>query len=170
MNARANNMSRGILIIAIFCFLSAGYAFAVNPADNAGEKTEGAQQKPGKPETIVLPSIEYKSDGLRDPFEGVFKKEGLSAESIGQLTQAPPQVQLPSLTVQGIIWGAKIPQAIINDKLVKVGDTVSEAKITAIGKDGIEVIFKNYTFKITSPAAAQLQNLKTKPEGGKNEK
>lgn len=152
MNPKAdkNNMSTGILVVAIFCVLSAGYALA--------------EQPPG----ITLPSVEYKSDGLRDPFEGVFKTEPTATPGPVEAAAKPP-LPPPPLTVQGIIWGGNIPQAIINDKVVKVGDTIAEAKITDIGKEGIEVIFKDYTFKLNSPAAVQLENLKPKPEGGQNE-
>jgi hypothetical protein len=167
MKAMANNIPTGILIIAVLCLLDGGYAFTLEPADNAIGKTVAKQETPGKPDTILLPNIEYKSEGLRDPFEGVFKTEG---QAQGPVMQAPLQVSPPPLTVQGIIWGGKMPQAIVNEKVAKVGDTVADAKITAINKDGIEVTYKNYTFKIMSPAAAQLESLKTKPEGGKNEK
>jgi len=158
-------------MIVIFCFLSAGYAFAVGPTDNTGQKSKEKEQKPALPDTVSLPNIEYKSEGLRDPFEGVFKTEPIpSRESIGQLPEAPPEVSPPPLTVQGIIWGGNIPQAIINDKVVKVGDSISEAKVTYIGRDGIAIIFKDYTFKLTSPAAAQLQSLKASSKGGRDEK
>lgn len=154
-----NNMPTGALAIVIFCFLSLGYTFAAAQTD----------KKPGEVQKIALPSVEYKSDGLRDPFEGVFKTEPTATPGPVEAA-AKPQVPPPALTIQGIIWGGKIPQAIINDKVVKVGDTIAEAKITDIGKDGIEVIFKDYTFKLESPAAVQLQTLKPKPEGGQNEK
>ncbi|MDD5155347.1 MAG: hypothetical protein PHF11_02545 [Candidatus Omnitrophica bacterium] len=167
MMTRDNNKLRGILSIFIFCFLSAGYAFAAGPANQDGSN----EQKQAKAGILTLPRVEYKSEGLRDPFEGVFHTETAAASgTYMQLTQAAPaQVPPPSLSVQGIIWGGKMPLAIIDNKVVKVGDTVSDAKIVSIGKSGIEVIFKNYIFTLPSPAAEQLQDLKESLKGGQDE-
>lgn len=173
MMARLNNMFIGSLIIAIFCLLSVGYTFAVSPAETVVPKTSDKESPASKPDSIVLPKIEYKAEGLRDPFESVFKKEAVAPLTTGtgeQVSEPQVQVNPPSLTVQGIIWGGKIPQAVINDKVVKIGDVIQEAKIIDIDKDTVKILFKNSSFNLTSPAASQLQSLKTKPEGGQDEK
>jgi len=46
-----------------------------------------------------------------------------------------------NLTVDGIIWDTDRPQAIINGKIVDIGDTVSEIKITNIQKSNINGLF-----------------------------
>jgi hypothetical protein len=171
MMKTSNNKRVGnLLIIAIICFLCANRAYALELTDNAGRKTETKQQNPAKSDTITLPRIEYRSDGLRDPFEGVFKKELTSNKEIKETKQEPAPTQPPGLTVQGIILGSKMDQAIINDKLVKTGDTIEGAEVRSISKDGVEIIFKNRTFKLPSPAAAQLQSLKIGSKGGQDEK
>ena len=171
--ARLNNMFIGSLMITIFCLLSVGYAFAVSPAEIAVPKTNDKKSPASKSDRVVLPKIEYKAEGLRDPFESVFKKEAVAPSTTGtgeQVSETQAQVLPPSLGVQGIIWGGKIPQAIVNDKVVKIGDVIAEAKIIDISKEAVKILFKNRSFNLTSPAASQLQSLKAKPEGGQNEK
>ena len=57
---------------------------------------------------------------------------------------APPVVKktpLPNVTINGIIWNSDRPQAIINGKIVDIGDTISEIQITGIRKTGIDGLF-----------------------------
>ncbi len=62
-----------------------------------------------------------------------------------------PKIELkpPDLKITGLVWNTSRPQAIINDKVVDVGDTVDEAIIVAINKTGIEVSFDGKTSTIT---------------------
>jgi hypothetical protein len=55
---------------------------------------------------------------------------------------------LPPLSLQGLIWDAPIPQAIIDDKIVKIGDIVKEAEVLDIKKEGVTLLFKNKKFVI----------------------
>lgn len=58
---------------------------------------------------------------------------------------SPPirEIPLPNIVISGIIWDADHPQAIINGKVVGIGDTVSEVTITNIQKSGINGLFHN---------------------------
>ncbi|HLD82563.1 MAG TPA: hypothetical protein VI976_01270 [Candidatus Omnitrophota bacterium] len=115
-------------------------------------------------EEVVVnrPKEEYKGEGLADPFKDVFR----AAASISG-SEAPVEAKpLPILKVQGIIQGGRFEQAIINNKIVKVGDTINEAVITKIEKHGITVLFDNKTYHLSSPAADILQGAKPKPQGG----
>ena len=117
---------------------------------------------------------EYKAEGLKDPFEG--KEEQFIAQAKAREVVPVPEVPvqkrpLPALTVQGVVWGGRFPQAIVNDKIVKIGDIVEEARIIDINKSGITVSFDNQQYSLTSPAGINLQSSKQKPtEGGKDEK
>ena len=107
-------------------------------------------EKTAQPEVIVRPNVEYKAEGLRDPFQGPIRKE--TGEEPGKITETPP----PSLTVQGIIWGGRFPQAIINNKVVKVGDTIEGVRITDINKDGITIFYEDRQYNLSSPAAGAV--------------
>lgn len=132
------------------------------------QETAPVKVKSRKSELIVIPHIEYKAEGSRDPFESYLKKEEVlqgQPQQEGTAPSPPP----PALTVQGIIWGGRFPQAIINNKIVKVGDTIEEARILDINKDGVTVFFGNRKYNLLSPAAANLQILEKEPKGGKHE-
>ena len=113
----------------------AGIIFA--QGDSAGRPQEG----------IVVPSVEYKAESLKDPFLEYGKKQEASPDKAA--VQVKP---LPALTVQGIVWGGPIPQAIINRKVFAVGDVIDEAKITRIDKEGIELFYAGRTYLVSSPA------------------
>lgn len=99
---------------------------------------------------FVKPEVSYTAMNLRDPFKSLILPESETKgfqEDIATLDVLP----IP-LTVQGIIWGPDLSQAIINNKVVKVGETIDDAKIISIEKDFITVFAVNKQFKLPSPA------------------
>lgn len=60
-----------------------------------------------------------------------------------------PEIPVPHVTISGIIWNSDRPQAIINGKIVDIGDTILDLKITDIQKSGVEAMFhgKSVTLK-----------------------
>lgn len=64
-------------------------------------------------------------------------------EQIAEPVQAPPE-----LTINGVVWGTERPQAIINNQVVSIGDTIENSKIVDIHPDGVDVIFSNKLFTI----------------------
>jgi len=100
------------------------------------------------PEVYTKVNIEYKAEVLDDPFIDY------KAEQSQQGEQKPEELKpLPPLTVQGMIWGGSFSQAIINNKVLKVGDTIEGVQIKEINKEGIDVIYEKQLYKIASPAS-----------------
>lgn len=133
----------------------------------ARQDIDAVMQESGSPEEPIFDlrvDVKYTAEGLRDPFESYLIKE--KAVGIKEKGAAVGQV-LPSLVVQGIIWGGSFPQAIINDKVVKIGDEVERARILEISKEGVVVLYDNRRYDLSSPAATGLENLKKKSERGK---
>jgi len=100
-------------------------------------------------ETIVRPKQEYKAEGLRDPFQSPIVDESIKAE--GTQGSKTKEIPAPALTIQGIIWGGNINQAIINNELVKTGDTIKGARIVSIDKHGVTVFFEGREYKLLLP-------------------
>ncbi|MDO8662291.1 MAG: hypothetical protein Q7K98_03620 [Candidatus Omnitrophota bacterium] len=113
------------------------------PLENARKKDE-----------TIRPKIEYNSQGLRDPFRPLITEKKTESAAVSREPEIKP---LPVLTVQGLIWGGIFPQAIINNKVVKVGDAIGEVKITEISKEGVTVLFANMEHKLSSPAVTGPQ-------------
>jgi hypothetical protein len=63
----------------------------------------------------------------------------------------------PDLVVQGLIWGSSLPQAIINNKVVKVGDVIQGADIIDISKEGVLVLFAGTEYKLSTKPAMGRQ-------------
>jgi hypothetical protein len=55
-------------------------------------------------------------------------------------TQTPPPKPFvaPKLKVSGVLWAGPKPQAIIDDRVVGIGDVVQDAKVAAIRKGEVE--------------------------------
>lgn len=58
----------------------------------------------------------------------------------------PAPVKPPQFTTSGMIWNTDRPQAILNGKVVNIGDTIENWTIIAISKKGVEVTYQNKTF------------------------
>jgi hypothetical protein len=114
-------------------------------------------------------AVEFKPQNDKDPFRKPYGKD--MEKKTDEATIAVPKVEkpLPSFTVQGIFWGGKFPQAIIDDQVVKVGDTIKEARIVDITREGITVSFDDKIHTITAPGIIKLESLTESPKGGKDE-
>jgi len=93
---------------------------------------------------ILQANVKYAAEDYRDPFKALIFGEG---QGEIEISDAP----LPALAAQGIIWGGKIPQAIINNQVVKIGDTIEGAEIVDIDQDGIILFFQNKQHRLSTP-------------------
>ena len=110
--------------------------------------------------------IEYNAENLSDPFFD-YKAEKMENEARKPVELKP----LPPLNVLGMIWGGNFPQAIINNRIVKLGDTVEGVRIKEINKDGITVIYNEQVYKLDSPANINYGSIiKESQKGEQNEK
>jgi len=140
-------------------------AFAqISPTSREIEKLDRKQLRGSQEVVVERPKREYRADDLRDPFRGYEEKK----EKPPEFVPPPPQIEqpLPNLEIQGIIWGGRISQAIINNKIVKIGDVIEGVQIVNINKDGVTVLFGDKKYNLSSPAITNLKDLK----GGKDEK
>lgn len=146
-----------VFFTAIFS-LSAFKLFATPTQYEMIKETEKQEAATEAKEIIVRPNIEYKAEGLNDPFADPF----LSQESKEKGPQNPAaEAPAPNITVQGLIWGGNFPQAIINNKVVKVGDTIEGARIISIDKDDISVFFNERQYHLST--SSEKDQLKGKP-------
>lgn len=111
-------------------------------------------------EETFIPKVEYKPQSPRDPFQGYVIEEKKQEEVKGKGVEEGP-VSLPGLKVEGIIWGSQLPQAIINNEVVRPGDSVEGVQIIEISRTGLTVLFKDKIFKLDAPSSSS---------GGRDEK
>jgi len=104
--------------------------------------------------------IEYTAQELHDPFASVLPKEIFEVPKEISKEEIPISeglISLPTFNIQGLIWGSPNPQAIINGKVLKVGDTIEGAKIINISKNGIDIIYEGRLFSLLSPGKEILE-------------
>lgn len=139
-------------------------SFKIRPAmTEAIQRTEEVvatqMRVPAAPSDRNTPSGEplYTAQTLRDPMKSLLPAESPKVAALpsapNRVTEAPPQPP-PSLRVRGILWGGKDAQAIINDKVYRVGDTVAGVKILSIDRRGVTVEYRGEPMMYTTAAPA----------------
>lgn len=142
---RAGFTNTKVFLISVFIFgLFCVDAFAANSEFEMMNKLEETERT-APIQVITRPEVQYNAQDSRDPFKGPSREQMVPAETSGYGDKP-----LPALTVQGIIWGGKFPQAIINNKVVKVGDIIEDTRVVSIDKDGVTVFFENQQYKLSS--------------------
>lgn len=99
-------------------------------------------------EPSFRPKVEYSADEAKEIFQS--RLTNITPLSGGVPTAGPQEIKPPHLTTQGVIWQTDLPQAIINNKVVKIGDIIEGAEIIEIDKSGVEISFRNKLFKLDS--------------------
>ncbi|MFA5004802.1 MAG: general secretion pathway protein GspB [Candidatus Omnitrophota bacterium] len=131
--------------------------FILRPAIVSAQAEEKAKTRPAQKEALPIarPVVEYTAASFKDPFR-LFKP----AKEIKNIQVVEIPVNPPELRVSGLVWGAENPQAVVNGKVVKVGDIIEEARIESIGKGGIVIEFsgKKFTIPVTMNISARNNN------------
>ena len=62
------------------------------------------------------------------------------------------------LRLQGIVWGVHPPKAIINDRIVTIGESVNGAQVMAIDRDGITVEYQGQRAVLRLPSPSPTRH------------
>ena len=156
--------NKGLVIISfLFCLVFLFFSALGKTED----ETEGESDFNKKPD------IEYTASEFRDPFQ---PQVSIPGEEIAKIDReaGPKPSEMLSLSIQGIIWNSDKPLVIINNQVLRKGeslliptrtDVAEEVTIMDIGKDGVTVIYLGEAERLPSPATVFLKKI----EGGKNE-
>ena len=114
---------------------------------------------------------ENQQEGLADtmefenPFTPQLPKKEIANEEItpsaSTKTQETPELNVskeiapPQLSIAGLVWDTDRPQAIVNSRVVGIGDTIDNSVITNIKKTGIDVLHqgKHFTINVNQQTA-----------------
>jgi len=142
----------GFISIAVLlkAAMAAEMAMPEIPPGASKQETPQGTGKQSAPQSQAAGKIEYRAEGLRDPFE----------EDELEIKEEGPAKPLPPLQVTGIVWGGSLPQAIINNKVMKVGDIIDEARIIDIKNNSVTVFFDNRKYNLTTTLPLQKQDSK----------
>ncbi len=129
----------------------------------AAEEVLGQNQTISSQEDLkadsLRPKVEYTAVISKTPFFNYLKEElkKLMKKQAAKFEEEKI-TYIPNFVVQGIIWGGDLPLAIINNKVLKIGDAIDEAVIEKIDKNGVTVSANGKVFKLGSPSAMQTNN------------
>ncbi len=140
----------------------------VNTLGSVPESREGsAAMRPSEGTAFSAPvpvmpsaSVAYEVDEARDPLANLLlvKKASpapLSPTPTSDGSGAFAPVVPPTPTVQGLMWGGRRPQAVIDGKIYTVGETVQGVTIVAIDKTGVTGEFQGQPVRWTAEPRRQ---------------
>jgi len=116
-------------------------------------------------EIAVREPVPYTAATFRDPFVPVSAAMEVKPQA-GAAKTTTTVVSLPDMVLQGMVWGGSFPQAIINGRVVKIGDQVSGAEVLDITKEGVLFLYGNNRCLLT-PQVVPISSKSSKAEGGK---
>lgn len=117
---------------------------SANPSLTSSEEIQGNEE-------VIFKAIVYQGVE-RDPLLSPLETGSIAAVQTTQQEVAPPQ-----FNVQGLVWGVERPACIMDGKVFSVGDTVQEARIMEIKKEGVVFMFQGKIF--TATAKGPLANV-----------
>ncbi len=132
-----------IILIPVF-LLSLLYARMQKASKESAQeiKQEESISEDKRIDHIPLPNgpldtehVLLKTDPLKDLFQFYLYKVCMVTP------EEKIDIPLPTLTIEGIIWNSDMPQAIIDGKVVRIGDVVKDVEIVGIEKRGIIVVY-----------------------------
>ena len=127
-----------------------------------------AQKQSVKSNTDSLrPKVDFANPISKNPFHNYLIEAMKKANKVEEVELAVPA---PNLTVQGLIWGGRLHMAIIENRVLKVGDVISGYTIDKIDKNGVIVAANGKLFKLGTPSLSPVNNVAKIQEGGKDAK
>jgi len=106
-----------------------------------------------KPEYPVYAYKKYKGkkpfdlpDVLKDSIYAKQMQGAVEEEPIHPQKVSADPVLLPSMRINGIVWGGNVPAAIIDNKVYREGDSIKDAKVVKIVKEGVWFLYKEKDF------------------------
>lgn len=122
-------------------------------APNSSSNAQGETAKAELPETISLPEVKYTSEKLPDPFLSPFEMDALFNNKSKTKIEESDIVEegLEGFDVTGTVWGTKLPQAIVNETVVRVGEVINGALILDIKKEGVYVQYEEKKYLLKTP-------------------
>ncbi|MDO8730408.1 MAG: hypothetical protein Q7J69_04405 [Candidatus Omnitrophota bacterium] len=98
---------------------------------------------------FLLPALLIQRLQQRDQAEQQAELDRLQQQQASQVKPVVlQQITITDLQLQGIFWGSANPQAIINRKIVSVGDQVEGAEVEAITKESVTLSRDGQEFEL----------------------
>lgn len=150
------NLMLAVIILSVSVFL----------AEDVFAQNQPAKPKKDSKNDSLRPKVEFVATVSRSPFYNYLKGEMQNVVKV----EEERVVAAPNLNIQGLIWGGRLPVAIIENSVLKVGDVINGYKVDKIDKNGVVLSASGTSFRIGPPSLTQLNNVAKIQEGGKDAK
>jgi hypothetical protein len=112
------------------------------------KKVKKISSDPAQKTGDAISSEDIAIDDIKNPFTPQTpqeNKEIVIQNIIPTETPVPtkPALVIPQFTLSGLVWNTGKPAAILNGKIVAIGDEVSSWAVTQITKEGVEVTYED---------------------------
>ena len=144
------NKTLKIIILTFATFaLSQSAAFAINKNYSKSYLRNPFQQQLPRRKKVIKPSTEATKKAIQKKKSTANKKAAAKKQVFvkPQPVKVAP-IEPPIMVISGLIWNSDRPQAIVNNKVIDVGDTIETIQVVAIRKEGIEIEFQGKTITI----------------------
>ena len=139
--------SQRILAIALILMIPAG-VYAQESKNSFYDPTSVKNPFRSKlPQKMISPQPEIKRNTVQNEKSQTEKEQNKTAAPVEPVAPVEKFV-LPALVLSGIVWDTERPQAIINAQVVNINDVILGAKIVAISRNGVDIVFKGKTVTI----------------------
>lgn len=133
----------------------------------AHQTVEQMRQKALLADATRVP-IQYTAGNYRDPLVSLLPQPKAETPAASVQAQAPkPVPTAPNVRIEGMLWGGRRPQVLIDGKLYEIGDTVQDSEIVGITRDGVTVVNQGTTFVLRPPRAANASAQRPMMEHGR---
>lgn len=156
-------------LLAVFCLLSVIFLIK----DVWGQNPSLSPKKDSKADSL-RPKVEFDPiPSQKSPFYNYVKAQTqkfIDGQSVKEEKQSE---YISSFVIQGAVWGEETPLAIIDNKVLRIGDIINDAVIEKIDKNGITVSVNGRPIHLDLPSSKQkitLNNEAKSQEGGKDAK
>lgn len=105
-------------------------------------------------EILSLKKVSFEPGSFRNPFKPLLPEKKIEDKTPRVIKQEPEvAINAPDINIQGVVWGGKFPQAIINGSVLKEGDTLAgkdQITILQIRQEEIVVLYKGKVFNLSA--------------------
>ncbi len=146
--------NKQILIVMVMAVGLVGFLFFKMIGGSKGPAGPGdTMEIVPKAEDLESSQVGYTPEGLKDPFKlprDMFKSPDEENPDLFDEDMPKRITELPPMTIKGVILSDR-PTVIIDDKIVKQGESVYDATVTGISKEKINFEYKGEDFELSTP-------------------
>ena len=131
-----------------YAYTEKGVMKEIHELETAGKPD--SQDGHSAAQKILRPIVKYDAGKFKDPFQKpIIERKGMPEPEEAILAKAA--APHPSLSIEGVIWGGSIPQAIINHTVVRIGDEIGGVRVVSINREGVTFSSSGEEFTVPSP-------------------